>query len=130
MAWFIVEGPTTVLGGLPVWAVFTYSRGDGWETDDDFDLDALHWLKSDGSKGGVVPEHIVQRAEGQDMYFCDAFEQLSANLTPPPDPEAYVELTTPAQAMEARSAETTGSARKGDSAVHAPKTPIQDHQND
>ncbi len=73
---FTVEGETSILGGLPVWAVFFYCRGDGWETDDDFTLEALHWLKRDGSKGGVIPKHIVRRAEDADMYFCDAFQRL------------------------------------------------------
>ena len=84
-AHFIVEGPTTILGGLPVWAVFTYTRGDGWETDDDFELDALHWQKRDGSKGGLIPEHIVDRAEARDMYFCDAFTRLSEGQQEPVD---------------------------------------------
>lgn len=63
-----------------MWAVFTYTRGDGWETDDDFELDALHWLKADGSKGKELPQHIKDRAEKADMYFCAAFERLSENM--------------------------------------------------
>ena len=84
-----VEGPTTILGGLPVWAVFTYERGDGWETDDDFTLDAMHWLKRDGTKGGALPQHLRDRAEDRDMFFCDAFQQLCDNLLGPAEDAAH-----------------------------------------
>ena len=68
----------------------------------------------------LVESAVDDTCWGQPTFGPDYGEELR---------EAYDALLN-AQAMEARSAETTGSARKGDSAVHAPKTPIQDHQND
>lgn len=63
------EGPCTVLGGLPMWAVCWYTRGDGWETDDDCGVTSLHWQKRDGSKGAEVSQKIYDRLEKADPYW-------------------------------------------------------------
>ena len=90
MSCFKIEGPSTILGGLPVWAEFTYTRGDWGFTDDDFDLDALYWLKRDGTKGNPLPEHMYDRAEKHDEYFSDCFQQLEDNLIPPEADDTYM----------------------------------------
>lgn len=75
------EGPATILGGLPVWAEVSFYRGDGWTTDDDAEVDALYWLKRDGTKGAPLPQHIIDRAEAKDPYWqCDVIEKVSDHL--------------------------------------------------
>jgi hypothetical protein len=72
-----LEGPCTILGGLPVWAVCWYERGDGWMTDDDAGVDSLHWLKRNGTKGKEVSEKIYDRLEKADPYWqCEVTEQV------------------------------------------------------
>ncbi len=63
------EGPCTILGGLPVIAEVWFTRGDGWTTDDDAGVDALYWIKRDGTKGKPVPQSIYDRLEKKDPYW-------------------------------------------------------------
>jgi len=73
------EGPGTILGGLPVWAVIDHGKdddtpcgpGEWWS-----EVRSLHWLKRDGTKGKELPEHITDRAEKYDYAFCDLCEQV------------------------------------------------------
>lgn len=75
------EGPCTVLGGLPLIAEVSFTRGDGWTTDDDADVDALYWIKRDGSKGKPVSQKIYDRLDKSDPYWqCGVIEQVSDHL--------------------------------------------------
>lgn len=75
----MIEGPGTILGGLPVVAVVDSGRypdtpngpGDFWA-----EVVSIHWRKRDGSKGGEIPEHVRDRAEAYDYAFCDLVEQV------------------------------------------------------
>ena len=67
-------GPGTILGGLPVIADVSWGTdywGEGYA-----DIDAIYWRKRDGSKGKPIPQHILDRAEKYDSYFCSLVEQL------------------------------------------------------
>lgn len=71
----------TVLGGLPVIAEVTFTRGDGWMTDDDASVDALYWIKRDGTAGALVSQKIYDRLEKHDAYWeADVTEQVSEAL--------------------------------------------------
>lgn len=59
----------TVLGGLPLYAEVSWTRGDGWTIDDDADVEALYWLKRDGSKGAPVSQKIYDKLEESDPYW-------------------------------------------------------------
>lgn len=72
----------SILGGLPVYAEIDWSRGDGYTVDDDAWVDALYWVKRDGSQGNPVPESMYEKLEKHDPYWeCEVtenvFEQLS-----------------------------------------------------
>lgn len=75
-----VFGPATVLGGLPVIAEITFTRGDGWTTDDDAEVDCLYWQKRDGSKGEPLSEKIMARIEKEDYWECAVIESVSDYL--------------------------------------------------
>jgi len=70
------EGPTVILGGLPVWAEVWYTRGDGWMTDDDAGVTALYWLKRDGTKGKEVSEAIYERCRKDAYWECDVCDRV------------------------------------------------------
>lgn len=78
------EGPGTILGGLPVIAVIESGKdadtpngpGEYWS-----EVQVLHWMGRKGEKRGVVPEHIVDRAEKYDYAFCDLIEQVHDHLS-------------------------------------------------
>jgi hypothetical protein len=74
------EGRGTICGGLPVIAHVTFTRGDGWTTDDDAEVDEIYWMKKDGTKGKPIPEHLRERAEKQDYLLCNLIEQVSDYL--------------------------------------------------
>lgn len=75
------EGPATILGGLPVIAEVWFTRGDGWMTDDDAGVDALYWVKRDGTKGKEVPKSVYDRLEKSDPYWhCEVTDQVSEHL--------------------------------------------------
>lgn len=90
---YTIEGPSTMLGGLPIWLEVFYTRGDGWETDDDYDVTGVYWLKKDGTKGKHVPQHMIERAERLDDYWhVDAFDRMCDNLQPDPGDEELTRL--------------------------------------
>lgn len=74
----VPSGPASILGGLPVIADVTFSRGDGWVTDDTADVDCLYWMKRDGSKGKPIPEHMYDRLP--DYWECDVIEAVTDHL--------------------------------------------------
>lgn len=68
-------GQGTILGGLPVIADVSWGTnywGEGYA-----DVDAIYWMKRDGSKGKAIPQHLFDRAEKYDPYFSRLTEQLS-----------------------------------------------------
>lgn len=75
----MIEGPGTILGGLPVVAVVEYGKdpdtpngpGEFWA-----EVTSIHWRKRDGSKGKELPQHLYDRAEAYDYAFCDLIEQV------------------------------------------------------
>lgn len=71
-----MEGPATILGGLPVIAEVWYTRGDGYSTDDDCGVDALYWQKRDGSKGAPLPQKIWDRLDKIDYWEADVCEAV------------------------------------------------------
>jgi hypothetical protein len=77
-----LRGPATILGGLPVWAECWFTRGDGWTTDDDCGVDALYWLRRDGTKGAPLPQKIIDRLDKTGHWeasvceaVCDYFHE-------------------------------------------------------
>ncbi len=74
------EGPATVLGGLPVIAEVWFTRGDGWMTDDDAGVDALYWMKRDGTKGKPLSEKIMERIEKEEYWECDVIDKVTDHL--------------------------------------------------
>lgn len=73
-------GPATIFGGLPIWAEVSFTRGDGYSTDDDADVTSVHWLRRDGSKGKEVSQRIYDRLDTIDYWQCDVTEQVSDYL--------------------------------------------------
>jgi hypothetical protein len=75
------SGQVTVLGGLPAIAEVSFYSGDGWSTDDDADVDALFWVKRDGSKGAPFSEKMYDRLEKRDPYWVShVVEQICDQL--------------------------------------------------
>ena len=74
------EGPCTVLGGLPVIAEVSFTRGDGWMTDDDAQVDGLYWQKRNGSKGAPLSEKIMERIEKESYWQCAVIDQVQDYL--------------------------------------------------
>lgn len=78
-----MERIATILGGLPVIADVSFGKdadtpngpGEYWSA-----VDALYWLKRDGSRGAPVPQHIFDRAERYDPGFCELTERVSEEL--------------------------------------------------
>ena len=75
----MIEGPGTILGGLPVIAIIEHGKdadtpngpGEYWA-----EAQAIYWRKRDGSKGAEIPEHIIIRAEKYDSHFSTLIEQV------------------------------------------------------
>lgn len=68
----VLEGPASILGGLPVWAecsVHVSPAGPWGPAEYDMELDDLFWQKKDGSKGGRIPDHIWESASQKDPYW-------------------------------------------------------------
>lgn len=73
----MIECPATILGGLPIIVQMSFSRGDGWTTDDDFEVVGIFWIKRDGTRGKPVSQKIWDRAEKEDFLFCGLYEQVN-----------------------------------------------------
>lgn len=68
-------GPGTILGGLPIIADVSWGTdywGEGYA-----EIEAIYWVKRDGTAGKPIPQHLWDRAEKYDAYFCSLVEQLS-----------------------------------------------------
>jgi hypothetical protein len=75
------EGPGTILGGLPVIAEVSFGVSDGPDGRDYWaEVDTIYWMKRNGSKGKAIPQHIRDRAEKYDYYFCNLIEQVQDHL--------------------------------------------------
>ena len=77
------EGPATILGGLPVWVEASAGVDDNPITGREYwsEVDALYWLKKDGTKGSPIPQKVWDRAEEYDYGFCTTLEQLWDHLS-------------------------------------------------
>ena len=73
----VPSGPCTILGGLPVVADIWFTRGDGWETDDNAGVDTIYWRRRDDSKGKEVSQAIYDRLDKIDYWECDVIDQVS-----------------------------------------------------
>lgn len=78
------EGPSTILGGLPVFLVVSCGY-DPYNNEYWSEVDEICWRKKDGSKGKPIPDSVRDRAENYDYGFCEAIEQLFYNLEEPDD---------------------------------------------
>jgi hypothetical protein len=77
----MAEAQVSILGGLPVIAQVTFTRGDGWTTDDDAEVYHLYWAKRDGTKGKEVSQKIYEKLEKRDPYWqVSVTEQVSDAL--------------------------------------------------
>lgn len=68
-------GQGTILGGLPVIADVSWGTdywGEGYA-----EIEAIYWIKHDGTKGKPIPQKVFDRAEAYDSYFSCLVEQLS-----------------------------------------------------
>ena len=43
------------------------------------EVEGIWWERKDGSKGKEVPQHLVDKLEEQDPYFCNLIEQCWVN---------------------------------------------------
>ena len=72
-------GLGTILGGLPIAADVSFGYDDftleGWSK-----VNHIYWLKHNGEPGKEIPQHIFDRAEKYDPYFCSLMEQVSEYL--------------------------------------------------
>lgn len=68
--------PVTVLGGLPAIAEVWFS-GPDYFGEYDAGVDGLYWQRSDGSKGALFSERMMDRVE-KDSYW-DAYVTEQAN---------------------------------------------------
>lgn len=89
-----LSGPATILGGLPVFAVCWFTRGDGWTQDDDCGVEGLYWLRRDGSKGKELPQSVLDRLEKVSFWeagvcemVCDHYHERQE--PGPPDGEYF-----------------------------------------
>lgn len=74
-------GIVTLLGGLAVWVEVSFYPGDGWTTDDDAAVDAVYWLKKDGTKGSEFSPKMYDRLDKWYPYWeADAIETVSEYL--------------------------------------------------
>lgn len=62
-----MDGPCTVLGGLPLIAD-VWSDRDYWG-EYDCGVDGLYWQKRDGSRGKEIPQKLLDRIEKYDPYW-------------------------------------------------------------
>lgn len=65
----------TILGGLPIIADVDWGTdywGEGYA-----EIEAIYWMKKDGTKGKPIPQKVFDRAELYDSYFSSLIEQLS-----------------------------------------------------
>lgn len=80
-------GRGTILGGLPVFAEVSFGHdgftGEGWA-----EVEHIYWVKKNDKPGKEIPDHIRDRAEKYDSYFCNLTEQVSDYLAYS-DPEGY-----------------------------------------
>jgi hypothetical protein len=73
-------GPATVLGGLPVVADVWFS-GPDYYGEYDCGVNALYWMKRDGSKGKELSQRVMDRIEKRDPYWdANVTEQVSVYL--------------------------------------------------
>jgi hypothetical protein len=76
------EGPCTVKGGMPLWAVCTGGIDDGpcgreyWS-----EVVSLHWLTSKGGKGKEITQAMMDSIEKYDQYWqAEVTEQVTDYL--------------------------------------------------
>ena len=70
-------GPSLLKGCLPVWIEVSAGKdadtpngaGEYWE-----EVDAIYWLKRDGTKGSHISEKLWEEAEKEDYGFCNMLE--------------------------------------------------------
>lgn len=72
----MLSGPATILGGLPVFAECWYTRGDGLTTDDDCGVEALYWLRRNGTKGKELPQSIMDRLDKTPYWEAGVCEMV------------------------------------------------------
>ena len=78
-----MERPSTILGGLPVIVDIHFGKdadtpngaGEYWS-----EVEAIYWRRKDGTKGKPIPQHLFDKAEVYDPYFCTIAERVSDEL--------------------------------------------------
>lgn len=73
------HGAGTILGGLPIIAEVSWGTdywGEGYA-----EVEAIFWMKRDGTAGKPVSQKIWDRAEKYDAYFSCLVEQLQEQFT-------------------------------------------------
>ncbi len=80
------RGHATILGGLPIVADVSFGR-DGWTGEYWAEVDALYWMKRDGTAGKPLPQKVIDRAAEYDYGFCYVIEQVSDYLALQEQPE-------------------------------------------
>lgn len=89
----MVAVPGSILGGLPVIAeiCFGYDSGTPYSTGGGYaEVDAIYWMKRNGSKGKMIPDHLKERAEAYDPYFAELIERATEHLIAEADEEADI----------------------------------------
>lgn len=76
----MVYCPVTVLGGLPVIADVWFS-GPDYEGEYDAGVDALYWMKRDGSRGKELSQKVMDRIEKQSYWDAYVTEQANEWLS-------------------------------------------------
>jgi len=84
----MVDGPATVLGGLPVIADCWYS-GPDYFGEYDCGCDGLFWAKRDGKRGKPLSDTLMEKIEKRDPYWqANVTEQVSDYLSYSKDSDA------------------------------------------
>lgn len=80
--------PVIILGGLPVMAECVWTK-DYWG-EYDAHVEAMYWIKRNGTQGKEIPQSIIDRLERSDKYWeSDVIQQAENYLND--DPEQFKE---------------------------------------
>lgn len=70
-----VRAPVRICGGLPVIAEVFFDQ-DYWG-EHDATVEAIYWMKKDGTAGSQVSQKVYDRAEKYDCQFSSLVDQVN-----------------------------------------------------
>lgn len=77
----VVSCENFIFGKMPVIVDIGYGCDDSPCFGKDYyeEVEGIWWRKKDGTKGKHIPEHLMDKLEEQDMYFCNLIESCWEN---------------------------------------------------